>query len=166
MKFSEQTEAKLARLMESRPPGNLRSALVPMLLFIQDEVGAVTPEVVEEVCARLGVEPLEVEEVVSYYSMLRSRPAGRYHIQICTNISCMLVGGAELFAHACRKLGIGNHGVTEDGMFSLEEVECIGACCWAPAMQVNYDYHHHVTPEAFDRLIEQLRRNGAKARES
>jgi NADH-quinone oxidoreductase subunit E len=91
--------------------------------------------------------------------MLRRKPAGRYHLQICTNISCMLVGGAELFEHACRKLGIGHHGVTEDGTFSLEEVECIGACCWGPALQVNYDYYHNVTPEAFDRLIEQLRRN-------
>ncbi|MGB9604341.1 MAG: NADH-quinone oxidoreductase subunit NuoE [Bryobacteraceae bacterium] len=157
MRFSEQTEARLERLMASCPPGHERSALVPMLLFIQDETGAVTSEVIEEVCRRLGVSGLDVEEVVSYYSMLRRKPAGRYHIQICTNISCMLAGGAELFEHACRKLGIGNHGVTTDGMFSLEEVECIGACCWGPAMQVNYEFHHHVTPEAFDQLIEQLR---------
>jgi len=159
VKFSDETEARLQRLMASCPPGNKRSALVPMLLFIQDEVGAVTPEVIQEVCSRLEVSPLEVEEVVSYYSMLRRKPAGRYHLQICTNISCMLVGGAELFEHACRKLGIGHQGVTEDGLFSLEEVECIGACCWGPALQVNYDYYHNMTPEAFDRLIEQLRRN-------
>lgn len=161
MRFSEQTEAKLQRLMANFPADHKRGALVPMLLFIQDEVGAVTPEVVEEVSRRLQLKPLDVEEVVSYYSMLRRKPAGRYHLQICTNISCMLVGGAELFEHACRRLGIGHHGVTEDGLFSLEEVECLGACCWAPAMQVNYEYRHGVTPEEFDRLIEDLRRHSS-----
>jgi len=164
VRFSAQVESKLERLLASCPPGRKRAALVPMLLFIQDEVGAVTPEVVEEVSRRLEVTPAEIEEVASYYSMLRRRPAGRYHIQICTNISCLLMGGAELFEHACRKLGIGNHGVSEDGLFSLEEVECIGACCWAPALQVNYDFHHAVTPEAFDRLIEQLRQSSAAER--
>lgn len=165
MRFSDATEAKLERLLASCPPGAKRSALVPMLLFVQDEVGAITPEVVQEICARLGVTPLEVEEVVSYYSMLRRKPAGRYHLQICTNISCMLAGGAELFEHACRKLGIGNHEVTEDGLFSLEEVECIGACCWAPALQVNYEYYHSMTPEALDRLIEQLRESARQSSE-
>jgi NADH-quinone oxidoreductase subunit E len=103
------------------------------------------------------VKPLEVDEVVTYYSMLRTKPVGRYHIQICTNISCMLLGGAELFEHASRKLGIKNKEVTPDGKFSLEEVECLGACSWAPALMVNYDYHHAVTPEALDRLIDTLR---------
>ena len=161
MRFSAETEARLQRLLSGFPPEHKRAALVPMLLFIQDEVGAVTPEVIREVCERLHVTPLDIEEVTSYYSMLRREPKGRYHLQICTNISCMLVGGAQLFEYACRRLGIGNHGVTEDGLFSLEEVECIGACCWAPAMQVNYEYHHHVTPEEFDRLIEQLQQLSA-----
>jgi len=102
VKFSEATEAKLERLLAGFPPDHKRAALVPMLLFIQDEVGAVTPEVVEEVCRRLQIASLEVEEVLSYYSMLRRRPAGKYHIQICTNVSCLLCGGAELFEHARR----------------------------------------------------------------
>jgi NADH-quinone oxidoreductase subunit E len=129
-----------------------------MLLYAQDEVGAVTPELIEEVSRRVGVKPLDVEEVVTYYSMLRRKPMGRHHLQVCTNISCMLLGGGELWEHACRKLGIGNREVTADGQFSLEEVECIGACSWAPAIQVNYDFHHHVTEEALDRLIESLRK--------
>jgi len=98
-----------------------------------------------------------VDEVVTYYSMLHKQPLGKFHIQICTNISCLLTGGQELWQHACRKLGIGNKQVTADGQFSLEEVECLGACSWAPAIQVNYDFHHAVTPEALDRLIESLR---------
>lgn len=158
MTFSPELEAKFARLVTHYPPGRERAALIPMLLFAQDEVGAITPEVVEEISRRLKVSPLEIEEVVSYYSMLHKEPRGKYHIQVCTNISCMLLGGAELFEYLKEKLGIGNHGVTPDGLFSLEEVECIGACSWAPALQVNYDYHHWVTREKLDRLIEDLRK--------
>ena len=158
MTFSPQLEARFEKLLQSYPAGRQRSALIPMLLFAQDEIGAVTPELVEEVSRRLNLKPLEVDEVVSYYSMLRKKPAGKYHIQICTNISCLLTGGQELFEHACRKLGIGNKQVTPDGLFSLEEVECLGACSWAPAVEVNYDYHHTMTPEALDRLIDSLRK--------
>ncbi len=157
MTFSGELEAKLERLMQSCPPGRERSALVPMLLYAQDEVGAVTPELVAEVARRLNVTPLEIEEVVGYYSMLRRRPAGRNHIQVCTNISCLLRGGDRLWEHACRKLGLGDKEVTGDGEISLEEVECLGACSWAPAVLVNYEYHHEMTPEKLDRLIEALR---------
>ena len=157
MTFSQALEARFEKLIQSYPPGRQRSALIPMLLYAQDELGAVTPELVEEVSRRLNLKQLEVEEVVSYYSMLRDHPVGKYHIQICTNITCQLTGGEELFRHACRKLGIGNKEVTPDGLFSLEEVECLGACSWAPAVEVNYDYHHRVTPEALDRLIDSLR---------
>ncbi len=158
MTFSPELEAKIGELLEKYPQGRERSAVVPMLLFAQDEVGAVTPDVVEEVARRTGTTPLQVREVVGYYSMLREKHVGRHHIQICTNISCMLTGGAGLFEHACKKLGIKNKEVTPDGEFSIEEVECIGACCWAPAVQVNYDFHHRMTPEAFDELIESLRK--------
>jgi len=158
MTFSPQLEAKFEKLLGCYPAGRQRAALIPMLLYAQDELGSVTPELVEEVSRRLGLQPLDVEEVVSYYSMLRRQPAGKHHIQICTNISCMLTGGAELWEHACRKLGIGNKEVTADGQISLEEVECLGACSWAPAFQVNYEFHHQMTPEKLDRLIDTLRR--------
>ena len=82
-----------------------------------------------------------------YYSMLHRKPLGKYHVQVCTNISCLLVGGEELYEHASKKLGIGHKEVTADGQFSLEEVECMGACSWAPAVEINYDFHHFVTPE-------------------
>jgi NADH-quinone oxidoreductase subunit E len=156
MNFSPELEARFERVLRSYPEGRQRSALIPMLLYAQDEVGSVTPEVVDEVARRLGLKPMQVEEVVSYYSMLRRERTGKYNIQICTNISCLLSGGQELWEHACRKLGVGHKQVTPDGRFSLEEVECMGACSWAPAIQVNYDFHHVMTPEAFDRLIESL----------
>ena len=144
-------------MMQSYPPGRVRSALVPMLLYAQDEVGAITSELMEEIARRLGITTLQVDEVVGYYSMLHKKPLGKHHVQICTNISCLLTGGTELYERACRKLGIGHKGVTADGTVSLEEVECIGACSWAPAIQVNYDFHHQVTGEQLDKLLENLR---------
>jgi NADH-quinone oxidoreductase subunit E len=135
-----------------------RSAMAPLLLFAQDEVGYVSDEAIEEVARRLEVRRIEVVEVISYYSMLHRQPVGRYHFQICTNISCMLRGGQELFEHCSKKLGIGHRQTTPDGRFSLEEVECLGACCGAPAVQVNYDYYENLTPEKLDALIEKLRK--------
>lgn len=158
MTFSPELEQRFEKLTNSYPPGRLRSALVPMLLYAQDEVGAITAELVEEVAKRLQITPLQVNEVVGYYSMLHRQPQGRYHVQVCTNISCLLVGGMELYEHACRKLGIGHKQTTPDGLFSLEEVECMGACSWAPAIQVNYDFHHKVTPEKLEQLIDSLRK--------
>jgi NADH-quinone oxidoreductase subunit E len=158
MTFSPELETRFDKLLQSYPPGRQRSAMIPMLLYAQDEVGAVTDEVVDEVARRVGVTPLQVNEVLSYYSMLRRKPLGKYHIQICTNISCLLNDGDVLWEHACKKLGIGHKEVTPDGQFSLEEVECMGACSWAPAVQVNYDFQHLVTPEKLDRLIDSLRK--------
>jgi NADH-quinone oxidoreductase subunit E len=156
--FSPELEARFEKLLKSYPPGRQRSAMIPMLLYAQDEIGSVTPELVAEVAHRVGVQPLQVEEVYTYYSMLHKKPLGKYHVQVCTNISCLLTGGAELWEHACKKLGIGNKEVTADGQISLEEVECMGACSWAPAVQVNYDFHHFVTEEKLDRLLDSLRK--------
>ncbi len=158
MTFSPQLEERFAKLLTAYPPGKQRSAVVPMLMYGQDEVGSVTPELVQEVSKRCGVTPLQVEEVIGYYSMLHKKPMGKYHVQICTNISCLLVGGEELWERATKKLGIGHKEVTADGLISLEEVECMGACSWAPAVEVNYDFHHHVTPEKLDQLLADLRK--------
>ncbi|MGP8246909.1 MAG: NADH-quinone oxidoreductase subunit NuoE [Bryobacteraceae bacterium] len=157
MTFSSQLEARFAKLLASYPPGRERSAIIPMLLYAQDELGSVSDELIAEVARRTGVTPLQVNEVVSYYTMLRRKPAGKYHVQVCTNISCLLRDGDRLFEHACRKLGLDNKGVTPDGQFSIEEVECMGACSWAPAVQVNYEFHHDVTPEKLDRLLDELK---------
>jgi NADH-quinone oxidoreductase subunit E len=158
MTFSPELEARFAKMLESYPPGRTRSAVVPMLLYAQDEVGHISHELIEEVARRCKVTPLQVDEVVGYYSMLHTKPQGKVHVQVCTNISCLIDGGEELLEHASKTLGIGNKETTPDGQFSLEEVECMGACSWAPAIQMNYDFHHHVTPEKFNKLIEDLRR--------
>ena len=153
--LSEALERKFDELLARYPVK--RSALVPMLLFGQDEVGYVSAEIIEEVARRLGVPTIEVDEVITYYSMLRRQPAGKYHLQVCTNVSCMLCGGQEILEHCQKKLGISHKQTTPDGMFSLEEVECLGACCGAPAMQVNYDYYENLTPEKVDALLEKLK---------
>jgi len=158
MTFSPELEAKFAKLLESYPSGRTRSAVVPMLLYAQDEVGHISNELIEEVARRCKVDPLQVDEVVGYYSMLHRKPLGKYHVQVCTNISCLLRGGEELLDHASKSLGVSNKEVTPDGQISLEEVECIGACSWAPAIQINYDFHHFVTPEKLDALLAELRK--------
>jgi NADH-quinone oxidoreductase subunit E len=158
MNFSPQLEQKFADLLTHYPEGRQRGALIPMLMFAQDEVGSITSDVVNELARRCGITPLQVDEVIGYYSMLHRKPLGKYHVQVCTNISCLLVGGEELYEHACKKLGIGHKQVTADGQFSLEEVECMGACSWAPAIQIGYDFHHAVSPQKFDQLIDALRK--------
>ena len=104
-----------------------------MLLYAQDEIGYVSDAVVAEIAERLDLLELDVRNVLSYYSMLRTKPAGKYNVQVCTNISCMLRGGYEILDHCKAKLRHRPQGDHPDGLFSLEEVECIGACCWAPA---------------------------------
>ena len=157
--FSPHLAARLDALVEKYPLR--RSALIPMLLYAQDEIGYLSDSVIAEVADRIGITPLDVRNVASYYSMLRFKPVGKYNVQVCTNISCMLRGGYDIFEHLQDKLGIGHKGVTADGLFSLEEVECIGVCCWAPALQVNYDFHDDLTNEKVDDVLASYR---AKAR--
>jgi NADH-quinone oxidoreductase subunit E len=137
-----------------------RSAIVPLLLFAQDEIGYITDEAIEEIARRVEVRPIEVVEDIGYYSMLHRHPIGRYNLQVCTNVSCLLRGGEEILEHCSERLGIGHKQTTSDGRFSLEEVECLGACCGAPAMQVNYDFYENLTPERVDALIDRLKANG------
>jgi NADH-quinone oxidoreductase subunit E len=153
--FSSALAARFDKLVTIYPVK--RSALVPMLLYAQDEVGYLSDAVIAEIAQRVGITELDVRNVISYYSLLRTKPAGRYHVQVCTNISCMLRGGNEILEHCKKTLGVANKGVTADGLFSLEEVECIGACSWAPAAQVNYDFHENLTPEAIDNVLDGYR---------
>lgn len=157
MVISEKLDQFFTEKMKQYP--TTRSFLVPMLLYSQDEVGYVSDEVIAHLAKKTGLTELEVRNVISYYSMLRTKPAGRYNVQVCTNISCQLRGADELFAHCKKKLGIGHKGTTPDGMFSLEEVECIGACSWAPAVQVNYDFHENLTPQKMDAVLENYGKN-------
>jgi len=141
-----------------------RSLLVPTLLYAQDEVGFLSPEVIAEIAQRVELSELEVRNVISYYSMLTTKPRGKYNIQVCTNIACLLTGGEEILDHCRMRLGIQEKQTTPDGRFSLEEVECIGACSWAPAVQVNYDYHENLTPEKMDQVLDYYKKKGGESR--
>jgi NADH-quinone oxidoreductase subunit E len=160
MRFSEEFEARFTEMLGHYP--TRRSALVPTLLYAQDEIGSLTDEVIAELAGRLDLTDLEVRNVISYYSMLTTKPRGKYNVQVCTNIACMLRGGEELLDHCKKKLGIGNKGTTTDGMFSLEEVECIGACSWAPAVQVNYDFHENLTNAKMDEVLDNYKKKGTQ----
>jgi NADH-quinone oxidoreductase subunit E len=160
MEFSQQFESRFAEMLTHYP--TKRSVLVPTLLYAQDEIGFLSDEVIAELAGRLELTELEVRNVISYYSMLTTKPRGKYHVQVCTNIACLLRGGEELLEHCEEKLGIGHKGTTPDGLFSLEEVECIGACSWAPAVQVNYDFHENLTTEKMDTVLEEYVRKGTQ----
>ena len=160
MRFSDEFETRFSEMITHYP--TKRSALVPTLLYAQDEVGYLSDEVIAELAGRLGLTELEVRNVISYYSMLTTKPRGKYNVQVCTNIACMLRGGEEILDHCKKKLGIGNKGTTEDGSFSQEEVECIGACSWAAAAQVNYDFHENLTIEKMDKILDEYKKKGTQ----
>lgn len=156
MKFSDQLEKRFADMVTHYP--TKRSVLVPMLLYIQDEIGSITDEAISEMAQRVELSDLEVRNVITYYSMMRTHAIGKYNFQVCTNVSCLLRGGEGIFDHCKKKLGVGNRQTTPDRLFYLEEVECIGACSWAPAMMVNYDFVENLTKEKIDELIEGLKK--------
>jgi NADH-quinone oxidoreductase subunit E len=158
MRFSEEFETRFTEMLSHYP--TKRSALVPTLLYAQDEIGSLSDEVIAELAGRLDLTELEVRNVISYYSMLTTKPRGKYNVQVCTNIACMLRGGEEILHHCKKKLGIDHKGTTQDGLFSLEEVECIGACSWAPAVQVNYDFHENLTIEKMDKVLDEYKKKG------
>jgi NADH-quinone oxidoreductase subunit E len=135
-----------------------RSVLVPPLLNIHDELGAITDDAIHEMAQRVELSDLEVRNVITYYSMMRTHAIGKHNFQICTNVSCLLRGADDIFDHCKKKLGIGHKESTPDGLFHLEEVECIGACSWAPAMMLNYEYIENLTPQKIDELIDGIKK--------
>jgi NADH-quinone oxidoreductase subunit E len=160
MRFSDEFESRFADMVTHYP--TKRSALVPTLLYAQDETGYLSDEVIAEIASRLDLTELDVRNVISYYSMLTTKPRGKYNVQICTNISCMVRGAEDILDHCKKKLGVGNKGTTPDGLFSLEEVECIGACSWAPAAQVNYDFHENLTTKKMDNILDEYKKKGTQ----
>lgn len=147
---------RLAELICTKYPTR-RSALLPLLYLVQSEAGWVPRQGMREVAEILGITTAEVEAVATFYTMLKLHPCGRYVISVCTNPSCALLGGRRLFEHAGEVLGEGAAKATEDGMFTLEEEECLAACDQAPVLTVNYVYYDKVSEEQLDRMIESIR---------
>jgi NADH-quinone oxidoreductase subunit E len=150
----------LAHEIISRYP-KPKSALIPLLHLAQEQDGYVASDAMEHLAELVGVSAAEVLGTCSFYEMFKREPVGKYLINVCTNISCQLNGGEELLHRAEQVLGIRPGGVTEDGLFTLEDVECIAACTEAPCLQVNYRYEYRVDDDGFDQLVEDLK-SGAR----
>ncbi len=154
-RFTPENE-ELARAIIARYP-RPKSATIPLCHLAQEQTGHLTSEAMAHIAELVGVTPAEVLGTASFYEMFKRHEVGRYVVNVCTNISCQLLGGQELLDHASEVLGIQPGGTTDDGMFTLEDVECIAACTEAPACQVNYRYFHQVSDDDFDRLVDDLR---------
>ncbi len=156
MSFFDAENRHVAAEIVGRYP-RARSAVIPLLHLAQQQLGWVSDEAMREIAGLCEMTPAEVKGTATFYEMFKFRPVGRYLVNVCTNISCQLLGGEELLAHASATLGIPAGGTTADNMFTLEDVECIAACTEAPCLQVNYRYRHRVSTDDFDALIDGLR---------
>ena len=132
------------------------AALLPVLSIVQREKGFISPEAEQWVAAMLGLRPLQVREVLSFYTLLRREPAGRYVIQVCRNLSCFLAGSEEIIRHLEAKLGVRAGGTTADGRYTLVEVECLGNCDHAPCLMINDDDYGPVMKETVDGILKRL----------
>lgn len=143
--------------MRRRYPADFASSLViPCLHRIQEDRGYIAESDIDELAAYLGVPRIQIEENLSFYTLFRRKPIGRWHIQVCRNVSCAMNGAERLVDRLSRKLGIAPGGTTADGKFTLSTVECLGSCGTAPVVMINGTYHESVDPEKLDRLLEGL----------
>ena len=154
--FSAETEQKFRHLVSIYP--RKRSALIPMLLLAQKEHGYVKPETIEYVGKYLDLNPSEVDSIMSFYTLLHRHPVGKYHIMICTNLSCMLRGSGDIEACVKRKLGVEFGQSTPDGLFSAIEFECLGSCTTAPVMQINGEFYENLDVKKTEDIIDDLRK--------
>jgi len=157
--LSAHTRAEIDHWVARFPAGRQRSAVISALRAAQEQNnGHLTAPLMDAVAAYLQLPPIQVYEVASFYSMFETHPCGRHHVSICTNIACMLRGGEELVAHAEKKLGIKLGESTADGrIFLKREEECLAACTVAPMAMVDHHYHENLTPEALDRILDELK---------
>jgi NADH-quinone oxidoreductase subunit E len=149
-------DTEISQLLTRFPSDRKQAAMLPALHLVQEMLGYLTPAAMLQVARRLEVSPEKTAEVATFYSMLRLQPAGRYRIDLCTNVSCALCGAEQILEHLKAKLRIDLGETTPDGKFTLREVECLASCGTAPAMQVNEKFHERLTPTSLDRLLDSL----------
>ena len=152
--FSENARRELEALLARYP--DKEAAILPTLHIAQREFGHVSDEAIVYVAGLLGFTPARIEGVATFYTMYNRKAVGKYHVQVCRNISCSLLGAEHLIAHVSQKLGIKPGETTPDGKFTLSTAECLGSCGTAPVMQVNDDYHENLTEEKIDALLDRL----------
>jgi NADH-quinone oxidoreductase E subunit len=158
IKFSPENKKRLEQIRKRYPTS--QAALLPALWIAQEQFGWISPDVMKYVGEQLSVPYETVLGVVEFYTMFNGRPVGKYHLQVCTNVSCMLCGGYDVYDYISQKLGIKNNETTSDGLFTLTEVECLGSCGTAPMMQVNNYYEENLTRDNIDSLINKLTKQG------
>lgn len=152
------TDESLKKIEESRKKYPTALAAVMDTLWIaQEQNGYISTEVMHEIAEVLGIDKVSVLSAATFYTMYHKKPMGKHHIQVCTNVSCMLRGGYEIWEQVKEKYGIDNLGVTEDGRISIEEVECMGACGYAPMIAINEDYYEHLTKEKVEEILGTLK---------
>lgn len=154
-KFTPENLERINKEIEKYPVK--KPAVMATLYIAQEQNGYISNEVIKEVASLLEMTSEEVLGVVTFYTMYFQKPMGKNHIQVCTNVSCMLRGGYEIWNQVKEKLGVDNMGVTADGNFSIEEVECMGSCGTAPMLAVNEDYYENLTKEKVEELINSLK---------
>ena len=164
MKFSEQQLEQVKEMIAHYPEGKQKSALIPLLHMAQKINGGwLSTEAMDYVASLLGIEPIEVYEVATFYTMFNMQPVGKHLLEVCQTGPCMLRGSDEIISYIREKLNIGPGETTSDGMFTLKLVECLGACGYAPMMQMGKHYREHLTPEKIDQIIDECRRNASAA---
>jgi NADH-quinone oxidoreductase subunit E len=161
--FSEQRLKEVDQIVARYPAGKQKSALLPVLHLAQQEFGGwLDVPVMDYVAGLLKLEPIEVYEVATFYSMYNLKPVGRYMFEICQTGPCMLRGSDDIIHYIYEKLGIKPGETTKDGLFTLKTVECLGACGYAPMMQMGKTYREHLSKEKIDAIIDECRRNAEK----
>jgi NADH-quinone oxidoreductase subunit E len=161
VKFSEEKLKKVNEILARYPEGKQKSALIPVLHIAQEEWGWLSAETMDYVAELLRIKPVEVYEVATFYSMYHLKPVGKYVFEVCQTGPCMLRGSDDIIAYIKEKLDIGIGETTNDGLFTLKTVECLGACGYAPMMQMGKFYKEHLTKEKVDQIIEDCRKNAA-----
>ena len=159
VQFPENKIKKVQEIMARYPEGKQKSALIPVLHMAQEEFGWLSSETMDYVASLLKLEPIEVYEVATFYSMYNLKPVGRYMFEVCQTGPCMLKGSDEIIDYITQKLGIKPGETTADGMFTLKTVECLGACGYAPMMQMGKIFREHLTKEKIDSIIEECRKD-------
>jgi len=158
IQFSEEKLKKANEIIARYPEGKQKSALIPLLLLAQDEFGGwLDVPTMDYIASILDILPIEVYEVASFYTMFNLKPMGKFIFEVCQTGPCMLRGSDDIIAHIKNKLNIDNGETTKDGLFSLKIVECLGACGYAPMMQLGKTYREHLTIEKVDQIIEELK---------
>jgi NADH-quinone oxidoreductase subunit E len=163
MRFTEEKLQKVNEIIARYPDGKQKSALIPILHIAQEENnGWLSAEVMDYVASLLQIKPIEVYEVATFYSMYNLKPVGKYIFEVCQTGPCMLKGSDDIIAYIKEKLGIGVGETTKDGLFTLKLVECLGACGYAPMMQMGKHFKEHLTPAKVDQIIEECRKAAAQ----